>query len=683
MRSEGTSFTAVYLQEAAEQLNLVEDILLEAEANPSDREVVNKLFRVFHTIKGSGSMFGFDHVASFTHHIETVLEHVRNGQLQLQGALVDSILACKDHITRLLSAELPLSAELEAKQRQILERLDQASLSDLVKAVPHESAQSAKMSVIEEARANVVHRYRIEIAGCEALFKRGLDPAVLLEDLRLLGECHVSALTEKVPPLELLAPEECHLAWTVELLTAADQNAIRDVFIFVEGDIHYSCTDLGAVESTASPDQDAALRPAAPVKAQPTVEASMTSGSGTENAPSIVKSAANQDLVRVPAWRLNQLVGVVGELVINRSRIAQISSRVAMPEFTEAVEDLERLVNELRDHVLDIRMMPIGSTFNRFKRLVRDLSAELGREIDLITEGAETELDKTVLDKLGESLVHVIRNAVDHGILSPDERAREGKPRRGTIRLSASHEGPHVVIRIEDDGRGIDPEKVKAAAIGRGYLPPEANPSQAELLNMVFLPGFSTATEITSISGRGVGMDVVKRQIDALRGSVVLSSVKGQGTRVTFTLPLTLAIIDGLVVEVAGDCFIIPLSSVMENVELSDAQSATGNGRNLISVRDELVPYLCLRELFGFSKERPPLERIVIVQDGASRIGLAVDRIHGTHQTVIQSLGRFYDSIPLISGATIMGDGKVALILDVAGLIGHAEHAAYAEGVNP
>jgi two-component system chemotaxis sensor kinase CheA len=362
-------------------------------------------------------------------------------------------------------------------------------------------------------------------------------------------------------------------------------------------------------------------------------------------------------------------VNLVGELVMNQSRLSQVAAAAKLPDLAAPVEDLERLVDELRDNVLGIRMMPIGATFNRFKRLVHDLSAELGKEIDLVTEGEDTELDKTVLDQLGDPLVHLIRNSIDHGIEVPETRTAAAKSRRGTIRLAAAHVGSNVVITITDDGRGIDAEAVRAKAVEKGLIAADARLSEPEMYELIFRPGFSTAEKITNVSGRGVGMDVVKRQFEALRGRVALSSKAGQGTTITLTLPLTLAIIDGLLVEIGRDQFIVPMSVVTENVELQRSDRGRNNGRNVIAVRGELVPYVLLRETFAIAGAEPEIEKIVIARHGEDRVGLVVDRVVGSHQTVIQPLGKFYHHIDLVSGATIMGDGRVALILDLAGLV--------------
>jgi two-component system chemotaxis sensor kinase CheA len=375
----------------------------------------------------------------------------------------------------------------------------------------------------------------------------------------------------------------------------------------------------------------------------------------------------------VPANRLDRLVNLVGELVMNQSRLTQAVSQSACPEFANPVQELERLVAELRDNVLGIRMLPIDTLFGRFRRLVHDLSAELGKEVDLVTEGAETELDKSILDQLGEPLVHCLRNCLDHAVEPPAERREKGKPPRATIRLSAVHTGSDVVVSVQDDGRGIDRAAVRAKAIERQLVAPDANLSDKDIFNLILMPGFSTARQITSVSGRGVGMDAVKRQVETLRGMLSLASEEGRGTRVSITLPLTLAIIEGLLVQIGSDQFIVPMAAVTENVELLSAQKARNNGRNVIAVRGELIPYIDLRKAFRVPGDAPAIEKVVIVRHEDNRVGLVVDRVLGTHQTVIQSLGKFFKDINVVSGATIMGNGRVALIVDTAAVVRFVE----------
>ncbi|WP_300157937.1 chemotaxis protein CheA, partial [Solidesulfovibrio sp.] len=389
--------------------------------------------------------------------------------------------------------------------------------------------------------------------------------------------------------------------------------------------------------------------------------------------PQAAKKEAMQSL-RVDAAKLDDLVNLVGELVIAQARLTQLASGLAHPALTSVAEEIERLSNELRDNTLGIRMLPIGTTFSRFRRLVRDLSAEMRKSIELVTEGGETELDKTVIEQLNDPLVHLLRNSIDHGIEPPGERLAAGKPETGAIVLSAEHAGGEVVLSITDDGRGMNPDRIRAKAEEKGLIPPDARLSESEIYNLVFLPGFSTAEKITNVSGRGVGMDVVKRSMDALRGKIDIQSTFGKGSRITIKLPLTLAIIDGLQIKAGDDQYIIPLSLVEECVELPRDQGQA-RGRT-IHLRGEIVPYIRLREAFELAGEPPAIEQIVVTRFEGERAGIAVDQVMGQQQTVIKSLGSYIGSVAGISGATINGDGTMSLILDVPTLVAAVRRAA-------
>lgn len=655
-----------YLVEADDLLNQIEEVALEANSGRDDGEAVARLFRAFHTIKGSGAMFGFDAVAGFTHHVESMLDRVRSGTLPMSASLVDLILAARDHIKALLE-HATLGTPLDGSRSEELV----ARCSALVGAP---AATASAGDPTRHVAGAEVTCWRIRFRPPVDVARRGIDPVSLIDDLRRLGDCEVCANTDGVPALDQLNAENCHLAWDIVLHTDRGLNAIRDVFIFLEGECELAIEPLANAPAAASA---ARATPALPVaEAKSTTIAPIASGStppASSSGNTAAATRAKESSVRVPSHRLDRLVNMVGELVMNQSRLIQVARRIDDSDLNIPVEGLDRLIAELRDTVLGIRMMPIGSTFSRFRRLVHDLSAELNKEVELITEGGDTELDKTVLDRLGDPLVHLIRNCMDHGIEPPEERVRAGKPRNAIIRLSAVHTGSNVVVTIADDGRGLNVAAIRERAIERKLIAPDAAISVREAFNLILQPGFSTAKQVTSVSGRGVGMDVVKREIDALRGTLQFTSEAGKGTAISATLPLTLAIIDGLLVEIGRDQFIIPMSAVQENVELARESRQRNNGRNLVAVRGELVPYIPLRETFAMAGEEPAIEKVVIVRHGDDRVGLVVDRVLGSHQTVIQSLGRFYRNVEVLSGATIMGDGRVALILDLSGLIHFAD----------
>jgi two-component system chemotaxis sensor kinase CheA len=655
-----------FLQEAEDLLAQIEEIVVDLNPQDASSDDVNTLFRAFHTIKGSGAMFGFTAVADFTHHLETTLDLVRDGGLGMSQQLLDLILAAKDHIKALLDAagtEAEIPRDSEARIITML-----AALSSTGAAVRDSTASEASPKNAAQKSDRELQTWKILFRPAADLMRSGMSPVPLLNELRRLGECHVTGYTGAIPTLDLIQAEDCYLWWDIELTTASDLDAIKDVFIFVEDgseiriDREESRQDSRRSESSAEE-----THMEAPASQQ--VGGARDQGGRIPISGAAKKNSHKDSTVRVPAEKLDLLVNLVGELVMNQSRLTQAASRLDAPELAEPVEEIERLVAELRDNVLGIRMMPIGTTFTRFKRLVHDLSAELGKEIDLVTEGAETELDKTVLDQLADPLVHLIRNSIDHGIEPIDERLRSEKPRRGEVRLSAIHTGSNVVVSIRDDGRGLDRNRILTKAASKRLVQPDASLSDKEIFNLIFLPGFSTAEQVTNVSGRGVGMDVVKRKIEALRGSISIESELQKGTTISLTLPLTLAIIDGLLVEVGSNRFIVPMSLVAENVELHRSERLRKNGRNVVTVRGELIPYIHLRETFGTHTNQAEIEKVVIVQHQDQRVGLVVDRVLGSHQTVIQSLGSFYGNVDLFSGATIMGDGRVALILDLAGLI--------------
>lgn len=687
-----------FLLEAEDLLVSIEETALALSPGQPVGEPIHQLFRAFHTLKGSGAMFGLETVAAFTHRVESLLDGVREGRVPVTTELIDLILRAKDHLEALLAtARSPLARRepappSDAGQPVALEP-DGTDIAAALEALLTDTplAEEGKASQLPAPSTHIPNRIAGDLQTCQIRFRphrgilaAGANPVALLKELRTLGPCQIVADTAAVPPLEELQADHCYLAWEVTLVTNAGPDAIKDVFIFVEDGSQLSIQPTGPAQSPADPSpvipSAAVVASAEPPQPSP---ASCTSAPTTSSAnpepppeppgktsvPRTRRPAAREASVRVPSSRLDRLVGLVGELVMNQSRLSQVAAGAGVPGLAAPVEELDRLVAELRDNILGIRMMPIGTIFGRLRRLVHDLAAELQKEIDFVAAGEQTELDKTVLDQLGDPLVHILRNSIDHGIEPPADRVRLGKPRRGTIHLTAAHTGSSVVVTIADDGQGIDPAAVRARAIERGLLAPEATLTDTDLRELVLRPGFSTARSVTNVSGRGVGMDVVKRQLDALRGHLALTSQPGHGTTLTLTLPLTLAIIDGLLVEVGSEQFIVPMSVVTETVELAREQRHRRNGRRAIAVRGDLVPYVPLREAFALPDAAPELEKIVITCLGEDRVGLVVDRVLGSRQTVIQSLGRFYEHVGLVSGATILGDGRVALILDVAGLI--------------
>ncbi len=694
-----------YKEEARELLSELEDSLLELEETPDDPDLIGSVFRALHTIKGSGAMFGFDEIAAFTHEVETVFDLVRNGRIPVTKELIDLTLSARDQIRGMLDAsdeEAPAGEEtggIVAALRALLPG------PPLVEEEHSEQKSSLSGNPETEASASgAILTYRICFRPSPDILRTGTNPLLLFNELRELGECLIVAHTDRIPVLEEFDPEICYTSWVVILTTDRGENAIRDVFIFVEEDSDLSITVID--DSGVTMDEKSCKRLGEILVERGDVQAEdlekvlaeqkrigeMLVDAGLVEKERVESALAEQrqvrkvrekrqkgssvSSIRVSSEKLDRLVDLVGELVTVQARLSQTVFARKDQDLQFIAEEVERLTGELRDNTMNIRMVPIGTTFSKFKRLVRDLSHELGKEIELTTEGAETELDKTVIERLNDPMVHLIRNCIDHGIETPEIREASGKPRRGTVRLAAFHSGSNVLIKISDDGAGIDPAALRAKGMEKGFITPDADLSEQELFQLLFVPGFSTSEKVTNVSGRGVGMDVVKKNIDALRGSIEIKSAKGTGTTIVLKLPLTLAIIEGLLVRIGEDFFVLPLSAVKECVELTREDVENAHGRNLAHVRGEIVPYIRLRERFRIDGEPPEIEQIVIAESDQRRVGFVVDGVVGEHQTVIKNLGRVYRHVEGVSGATILGDGTVALILDVLQLIQSEEEEA-------
>lgn len=726
----------IFKEEAYDLLRELEGALLELEEAPDDMDLVNQIFRALHTIKGSGSMFGFDDIAKFTHEVETVFDMVRNGDIHVTPVLCSLSLQARDHIRYLLDSEDEDSSNLESSEVII------QGLKDFVSSIEggeEEESETVESDPIIEESAEVpagLNSFIITLtpSGDGEVDESGVES--FFEELERLGQLQI-----------LSKHADTQAGWKLDLITEAAKDGVEDVFFFLNADLNVLVADgvpvqgdkpgaesvsdeVKAEEPVDKPEEPVQPSPAAST-ATPDAPLSKDEMLDDTDIPRIgellvqsgelshedVRSALkrqkeeNDDKplgqilaesgkiapeklskaikkqgevkeqevqkkrqealssIRVAADKLDYLVDLVGELVIVQAQITQVVSEKGDPAMTMLAEELERLSDELRDSTLGIRMLPIGTSFSKFRRLVRDLSADLGKQIGLSTSGAETELDKTVIERLGDPLVHLLRNSIDHGIELPSVREANGKPPQGNILLSAEHSGGEVLIRITDDGKGMNSASIREKGIERGLISKDAELTEKELLKLIFEPGFSTATEVTNVSGRGVGMDVVKRAIDSLRGSIDIDSKPGTGTTITIRLPLTLAIIDGLQVQVGDEFYVIPLSLVEECVELVNSDVDHETGQRILHLRGEIVPYIHIREWFEVEGDNPPIEQIVITGVEGSRIGIVVDTVIGEHQTVIKSLGRVYKDVEGISGATIKGDGSIALILDVPSLV--------------
>ena len=685
-----------FIEEASELLSELEQTLLELEADRENSELISKVFRALHTVKGSSGMFGFDEMAVFTHDIENVYDLIRNRELPVTKDIIDLTLAARDRLYLMLGQSELDSVINEEKTEEILQAFKSIIAKHHAKNALDPVSQKTTEPAVSEQRPGGMKTWLIHFRPAENLFLSGTNPLLLLNELNELGQAITVPHFKGIPCLDEINPECCYVSWDIVLSTDKGLDAINDAFIFLGDDselqikefpglsdfstdqrITKITTLLNASETAGYTDIEVYLRE---VNTEPAVV--LEKGKSKPEFKKVKEiqethhEADSASSLRVSTEKLDELVNLVSELVTIQARLVQIASQSDNNAMVAISEEVERITWALRDSALNIRMLPIGTTFSKFKRLVRDLSNELGKEVELTAEGAETELDKTVLEKLNDPLIHIIRNSIDHGIENPDERERNNKSRLGTVQLSASQSGGNVLIKISDDGAGINKEMIRAKAIQMGLLQENADASDSAIFSCIFAPGFSTAKKVTNVSGRGVGMDVVKRAIEALRGTVQIDSKLNEGTTITLKLPLTLAIIDGLLVKIENETYVLPLSSVEECIELTPADIEKVHGRHIVNIRDAIVPYINMRERFEIEGKVPEIQQVVIAGINGVRIGFMVDKVVGQHQTVLKTLGKAYQNVEGVSGATILGDGSVALILDIAKL---AERESYEE----
>lgn len=655
--------TETFRQEASDLLDSLEAALLDLGQTPQNGELIDAAFRALHTIKGSGAMFGFDRVAAFTHDFETAFDLIRKGKIAAGRDIITISLAAKDYIRSLIDdpdATDPIIGEAIVEE-----------LQGLIAGGAGANHAVCPAFAMHKAATASGDGWLIEIAFEPDVLRNGSNPLVLLDDLRTLGPCQVTAHLDAVPELEALDPEACLISWSVELRAGCSREDIEDVFMFVRDEMKLAITPLEPAACEAVPSPAAQAEAAEAVVPAPVRESTQTppERGSAEKAEYARRAEDKTSTVRVQAERLDELMDRVGELVIAQARLSQLANSGSDLAIKSIAEEIERLASGLRDSTMGVRMVPMGSLFGRFRRLVHDLSRDLSKPVDFVTVGEDTELDKTMIERLADPLVHLIRNAIDHGIEAPAARTGTVKPATGRIELAARYVGAQVLVIVRDDGAGLDTARIRAKAEEQGLVAPGAPLSEHEIHQFLFHPGFSTARTISALSGRGVGMDVVKRTIEAMRGTIDLATVPGCGSTVTLRLPLTLAIIEGLLIRVGEGRYIIPLSAVEECVELTVAEDVRARGRNFLNVRGDLVPFLRLRDLFDAEGEADPHQKIIITTTGDTRVGLVVDQIIGSHQTVIKSLSKLHADVTMFSGATILGDGTAALILDVAQLV--------------
>lgn len=703
-----------YIAEARELLQDMEDSLLRLEVDPNDADTIGAIFRAAHTIKGSAGLFGLDPIVSFTHIVEDVLDRVRDGDVVIEANLIAVLLESGDHMMHLVNVVAAqgeqLDAEAIARESGLRIRLqayqDDSETSHAVQVETEVPLQSSGGGLVG------TDNWHISLRFGQNVMRDGMDPLSFLRYLSTLGEIvSITPMFDALPPADEMDAETCYLGFEIDFKSNADKSTIAGVFEFArEGSLIHilpprsklteyielirtlpECeTRLGEIlvntgaltqqeledglsEQQTSTRPDGSTTPLGEILVEQhsvgheLVEAALVKQTQSKDS----KNMENR-YIRVHADKLDALINMVGELVIAGAGVSLLARRVSDNALQEATSVMSGLVEEIRDGALRLRMVPIGETFNRFQRVVRDVGRELGKDIELVITGADTELDKTVVEKIGDPLMHLVRNAMDHGIESASIRQARGKSAQGTLRLNAFHDSGSIVIEIVDDGGGLNRDRILQKARDRGLIAPNVTPPDHEIYNMIFEAGFSTAEAVTSLSGRGVGMDVVKRNITALRGTVDLDSAVGQGTTVRIRLPLTLAIIDGFLVGVGKSSYIVPLDMVQECVELTEEDRQATRERSYLNLRGEVLPFVLLREHFEVHGAGVRRENVVVVTCAGQKAGLVVDELMGEFQTVIKPLGKIFSTLRGISGSTILGSGEVALILDVPSLVQQA-----------
>jgi two-component system chemotaxis sensor kinase CheA len=677
-----SQFHQVFFEESFEGLDVMESGLMELEPAEIDNELINAIFRAAHSIKGGSATFGFTSVSEFTHVLETLLDEVRDGSRSISRDEVDLFLQSVDCLRALLES-LQAETEVDTSQSEVLIKQFEAILGGESPAAVESDAEEAGA----ENSGWIVH-FNPE----PQIMATGNEPLRMFNQLAELGALSIETDTSRLPAFSGMNVESCYVSWRLELRgESIEKFQVEEIFEWVVDDAEITIDPLleeiptASVEAQVAPlaDDSSAISVVSdeqsaevtPIKGT----AAATAPAAKSTAPAAKSTKTEAGSIRVDIDKIDTMINMVGELVITQSMLGQIGSEFTPDKLTklqEGLQDLERNVQVLHESVMQVRMLPISFTFNRFPRMVRDLSRQLDKKIDLVVKGENTELDKTVMEKIGDPLVHLLRNSLDHGIETPAERVASGKPETGLVTLTASHQGGNVVIEITDDGRGLPKEKIRAKAVKNGMIDAQDTLSDEQIQDMIFQPGFSTADQVSDVSGRGVGMDVVRRNIQALGGTVSVKSAEGVGSTFTINLPLTLAILEGQLVRVGREIYVFPLVSILESLSVDKSQINTvGGSTELLKLRDDYIPIIPLYEAFGIEPDSEEIENslVVVVESEGVKVGLVVDELQAQQQVVIKSLESNYRSVEGISGATILGDGTVSLILDIPGVVRIAE----------
>jgi len=701
-----------FFAEAEELLTSMESALLRMDDGEKTPDIINEVFRAAHTIKGSAGLFGLDEIVAFTHKVENVLDLARDEKIEMSSDLLSILLPCRDHIARLVDNavhESASDAECIAQGEALID-----SLSPWLGASAKPAAAApipVTSSSMDKAVATERDLWHISVRLGPDLLRNGMDPVSIIRFLGTMGKItHITTLTDHLPELAEFDPEQLYLGFEITLESSATQTEIENAFMFVRDESEIQIipprSNISAyidlikslpenthrlgeilvkshVISFKDLEQALATQKAQAVAQEQIPLLGQILITDQDVAPELVNAALdkqkkNQErrsgpenrFIRVDAERLDKLINLIGELVVNRQRVDLLASKLGNTNLTEAITSMGNFTEQIRDAALTLRMVPMAETFQKFKRVVRDTAKELGKEIELEIEGAETELDRSMVEKLNDPLMHIVRNAMDHGIESVAVRQSRNKPSAGTISLKARHDAGNIVLDISDDGGGLDLERIRKKAISNGVIEEGVHLSRHELYQLIFHPGLSTAEHVTNLSGRGVGMDVVKRNITELQGSIEIDSEVGVGTQFTIRLPLTLAIIDGFHVGAGNIDFIVPQNTILECVDLGSLSHV--QGQSCVNLRGEQIPYIRLKELFSLQNLEDSREKLVVVQFGDKRAGIVVDSLHGEIQTVVKPMGPIFQALKGIGGSSLLGTGAVALILDVQQLIGFA-----------
>ncbi len=679
--SQSDDSISIYINESRELLQDVESTLLSLESDPNDSELIDQLFRSIHTIKGSAGLFGLDEIIAFTHIVENILDNMRNGEIVSDRKLISLLIDCSDHITHMLDT-LENSTDVDgAKSKQLIQALSLYKPTNFCDtAVQYEEESRVESETVSEE----VKRYHIAIHCDQDMLKDGFDPQSRFIALQESGVIENSILIDRLPNFEEYDPLSCYFVWELSYKTQASKNEILEIFDFFNASVQiHSEKDsidkfknyLSGLPKDIQSQCENALFEFGFVsnKNLPQTQESYKIEQKQKDKKSLRTALSGTTFIKVDSIKLDRLVNLVGTMITVSSKVRQMIKEKGDEAQFESIQELVSALEDTRETTLNLRMVSIGDTFNRFRRVVRDTSKELNKAISLEVYGSDTELDKTIIEKIGDPLTHLMRNAIDHGIESVEERVSAGKPKEGLIRLDAYHKTGAIVIEIKDDGKGLDRDKIFSLAEKKGLVTAsDRSMSDSEVYQLIFQPGFSTSDKISNISGRGVGMDVVKRNIESIRGYVEIDTTPGKGTTFFIYLPLTLAIIDGFHVGLMQESFILPLDMVVECITLTEDQCEEMKKNQFISLRQEVLPIVGLSDYFGLSvKKIDPTARInvVVVSYADNKVGFLVDELYGETQVVIKPLGHVFEGLNAFSGFTLIGSGSVALVVDVPGIV--------------